>query len=118
MGPALTCPFYPAKSPPVKPFLPSRTGLSPSQERQKARSAAPPSAPWPSAAAPVHHALPVESWHERRRHGGWADSMGRVAVVTGAGGGVAPAVVRRFAAAGYGLALVTRPDKQGEVDGL
>lgn len=44
--------------------------------------------------------------------------MGRVAVVTGAGGGVAPAVVRRFAAAGYGLALVTRPDKQGEVDGL
>ncbi len=37
---------------------------------------------------------------------------GRLAVITGASGGVAPAVARRFARAGYRLALVTRPGKE------
>lgn len=41
-----------------------------------------------------------------------------LAFITGAGGGLAPAVARAFVAAGYRLALVTRPGKEADVEGL
>jgi len=40
---------------------------------------------------------------------------GMLAVVTGAAGGLAPAVALRFARAGYRLALVTRPGREASV---
>lgn len=45
-------------------------------------------------------------------------STSPLAVVTGAGGGLAPAVARAYAAAGYRLALVTRPGKEHSVESL
>ena len=41
-----------------------------------------------------------------------------LAVITGAGGGLAPVVARAFAAAGYRLALVTRPGSENAVEPL
>lgn len=46
---------------------------------------------------------------------GGATDRGKLAVVTGGGGGLAPAVAQRFAAAGWRLALVTRPGKESAV---
>lgn len=42
----------------------------------------------------------------------------KLAVVTGAGGNVAPAVSRRLAVEGWRLALITRPGKEGELEEL
>lgn len=42
----------------------------------------------------------------------------KIAVVTGAGGNVAPALLRRLALAGWRLALVTRSGREGRLKGL
>jgi NAD(P)-dependent dehydrogenase (short-subunit alcohol dehydrogenase family) len=45
-------------------------------------------------------------------------SASPLVIITGAGGGLAPAVAHTFLAAGYRLALVTRPGKEAGVAGL
>lgn len=47
-----------------------------------------------------------------------ANEAAKLAVVTGAGGNVAPAVSRRLAVSGWRLALITRPGKESAVEEL
>ncbi len=47
-----------------------------------------------------------------------ANEAARLAVLTGAGGNVAPAVSRRLAVDGWRLALVTRPGRESEMEQL